>query len=104
MPAPNEPTPLGLISEEVDDFSDHMKRKLTAKRSYGYWAGREITFQFLFKRLLDELHELYDALSLVENGNSLDAVVSSDVRDEAIDVANFAMFIFTLAGKRSEGI
>jgi NTP pyrophosphatase (non-canonical NTP hydrolase) len=66
----------------VDVFSADMKRKLAANVHKKHWS--EVSSSYLFRRMLEEMFELHEAMEIGTAGN---------VIDEAADVANFCMMI-----------
>lgn len=81
------------IEDTVSWFSGRMQEKMLTNMYKGSWRG--YTTQLLFKRLIDEISELYEAL-LVGG--------TEDIIKEASDIANFSMMIADIASQqRSEG-
>jgi len=70
------------VRPEVSWFAHEMERKLQANDHKSHWIGESTNR--LLKRLFDEFLELQLALALGS---------AKQVRDEAVDVANFAMMI-----------
>jgi hypothetical protein len=68
---------------ELRDFSDHMERKLAKRDAYGGW--RHLPLPYLKEKLKNEINELLVALEYES---------STEVMDEAVDCANFCMFIW----------
>lgn len=79
---PELPQRIQLI-KAVDAFSGAMLAKLEKNADKGHWG--DATIATLFYRLIEEVGELSKA---IERGEGRDAV-----RNEAVDVANFAMMI-----------
>lgn len=80
------------VREEVVQFSELMEFKLKKNDHKTSWRKTSDPGWF-FKRLLDEVEELRQAL---ESGEPV------DIMEEAADVANFAMMIYDIH-KRSGG-
>lgn len=75
----------------VDELAAAMKAKLNARRAKSEGRLEDVDANFLVKRIDDEVGELADADVAAEDG---DEIAVQDVRDEAADVANFAMFVW----------
>lgn len=77
------------MREEISWFADRMEEKLRRReRKKGGWQKE--SFCDLFKRLTEERDELLIELYRID----LDWPVSiTDIIDECVDVANFAMMI-----------
>ena len=74
---------LPMQHAKVDEFAELMKAKLTANRRKGHWGNE--TIEYLLRRLNEEMAELFDAIATNRP--------YSEIGEEAIDVANFAMMI-----------
>lgn len=72
------------LEKPVEEFSKAMIKKLEKNNHKGSW--RDIKEAYLLHLLINEVEELYEASY---NGKS-----KEEVRDECVDVANFAMMIF----------
>lgn len=68
---------------ELQDFSAHMERKLSKRDAYGGW--RHLPLPYLKEKLKNEINELLVALEYES---------PTEVMDEAVDCANFCMFIW----------
>jgi len=68
---------------ELRQFAEHMERKLTKRDAYGGW--RHLPLPYLKEKLKNEINELLVALEYESPG---------EVMDEAVDCANFCMFIW----------
>lgn len=75
----------------VDELAGAMKAKLNARREKNGGRLEDVDANFLLNRIDDEVGELEDADLNAESG---DEIAVQDVRDEAADVANFAMFVW----------
>jgi len=95
------PTPLGLLSDDVDEFAESMKCKLIKKRNYGYWDCPDISPMFLFQRMADEFAELAAAMEPV-NLLNIKKEEAAPILEEAVDVANFAMMLHTVVKRRAK--
>jgi len=86
-----------VMTADVKAFAEALEEKLKIRRQYGYWAG--IPMIFYLDRLHDELAELVDAFFAFD-----DDLIGSyeNIMDECVDVANFAMMLFTNAAKAKQ--
>lgn len=91
------------IRSEVKAFASHMEAKLRENDHKGGWG--DCDFGYLVKRLDEESAELRSAVSALKTALSdadappeLVRMVKEAVRNEAADVANFAMMIADNAG------
>ena len=82
----------GIINQEqlsrkraIDNFRNAMMDKLNKNSHKGGW--REMSIWALFLRLCDDVEELKEAICT--NG------FNGSIQDEAVDVANFAMMIYS---------
>lgn len=71
-----------MVRPEVALFAEMMEAKLAENDYKGHWS--EAPWDYHVERLQQEVEELYDALM---QGNP------RCIAEEAVDVANFAMFI-----------
>ncbi len=86
---------------EVAVFAEEMERKLRKNEHKGWWE--ECSLEYLFERLSEELEELRDIVfkEKEKSANTLDyeeqllkpVIYADRIREEAADVANFAMMI-----------
>lgn len=77
-------------AELVQEFSNEMVGKLRRRKArYGNQGWRKKELDELLTGLIDELEELEGALYSKSD---------EDVRDEALDVANYAFFIYDKLG------
>lgn len=86
-PVGDKPRAHEVHVEAVQRFADAMVAKLDKNASKGHWSACDT--HFLLTRLHEELIELRGA---VASGDA-DAI-----RDEAVDLANFSMFVFDNVG------
>lgn len=76
------------MRKAVSDFAQAMEEKLRRHDDRRGWDECEI--DFLFNRLLQEVAELHEVMCL----NRISISTPKKVKDEAVDVANFAMMIW----------
>lgn len=74
----------------VDELAEAMKRKLNARREKHTGRLEDAPRRFFQERLSEEARELIAA----DVGAQMGDYPVEDVRDEAADVANFAMFVW----------
>ena len=79
----------------IEAFGKEMQEKLDKRSNKGRLGWRKKSMEELFQLLLEEKRELGRAL--FKNKVLLNKKHSKEVRDEAIDVANFAMMIWDKA-------
>lgn len=77
----------------IEAFGKEMQKKLDKRSNKGRLGWRKKDIINLYKLLLGEVRELLEAVSKSEGKSS------KEIRDEAIDVANFAMMIWDKASK-----
>lgn len=77
----------------VESFADLMEQRLSKNDHKGGWEDE--SNKYLIERIEEELEELKEAIIAVETNNSswLRQQLYKSIRDEAADVANFAMMI-----------
>lgn len=77
----------------VESFADLMEQRLTKNDHKGGWE--DDSDKYLIERLEEELLELKQAIIAVETNNSswMRQILRRNIRNEAADVANFAMMI-----------
>lgn len=80
----------GLLRKEVRDFAHAMEAKLQQNDDKGGWEECEVSY--LFNLLLKEIVELHEAIVM----NQLSLTIPKAIKNECIDVANFAMMIYSL--------
>lgn len=85
------PTPKHLAERDLDLFRNALLMKIMKRREYGYWSG--IEKGFYHDRLHEEVRELDEA---IEEGDL------PGIMEECIDVAAFAMMLFTNALQERE--
>lgn len=78
-------------------FAIAMEARLRANDHKGGWG--DCQYRFLFRRLLEEAEELREATGIHCSacGHNPGKKDGRDIRDEAADVANFAMMIADVA-------
>lgn len=84
------------LRPELQVFSEAMEDKLKQKDHRGGW--HECSIDFLTYRLREEQAELFNALRLYYMYPSEDT--RNRVQEECVDIANFAMMISDLVGKK----
>ena len=77
-----------MISDVVNSFAERMQSKLDKNIDKRGWE--HCSDAYLLDRVLEEFHELKQA---VVTGNV------EEIKNEAADLANFAMMVFDNAGK-----
>lgn len=78
------------VRPEVARFAELMEQKLRGNDHKGHWRGASLSY--LIARLREECGELIDAVLYEEDSTP------GHITEEAVDVANFAMFIADVAG------
>jgi len=80
-----------ILRDALHEFALDMEAKLIIKDGKGGWAMRHI-YPDLYQRVMDEAHELYEAIAAGSREENPDAC-DEEIKGEAVDVANFAMMI-----------
>lgn len=91
--------------EIVTKFAQEMLAKLELRHGrYTPMGWKTLDIKRLIWLLEGELRELKEAYDITAEGNALHAAVNSQerkdlIRDEAVDIANYAMFIYEVCQK-----
>jgi len=80
-----------MTRDELLDFSASMEMKLRKRDGYGGW--RTLPLDYLVKKLKGEMDELIVAI---------EHEPASDVMNEAVDLANYCMFIWDIMRSRPD--
>lgn len=87
--------------EAVNKFADAMIAKLDRNNHKAHWA--HAPDRYLLRRLREELKELEAAIRKDQRAEFQDLPrTEAEVREEAVDVANFAMMIFDIYSQRGQ--
>jgi NTP pyrophosphatase (non-canonical NTP hydrolase) len=87
------PTKIDTIRPEVLAFMEEMEARLRANDHKGGWE--DCSYPYLIRRIREETDELLSSLGQVG------VVDPAEVRREAADVANFAMMVADVFGRKS---
>jgi len=83
------------IRSEVLDFANEMELKLQKNDHKEHW--RKLQLQVLFGMLVEEAKELENEIFACKYGGVL-----RRIKDKAVDVGNFAMMIWDVAGNTNK--